>query len=256
MKVLSRVLPPVAACLQPFYRRRAPPRPPIVIETTRTPTACGQVMDAGNVQQETTSFAGAPEPPARFLKRLPRTHEAHTCVVNNFVWKDPTHATPSEIQDFYANRIAMPGAFGGYLEAEALGNLLQIRIGVWDRYDDRFLRWLTTQGVDDPKAPTVHILNLSGIHWVALIPPCSSGAPWIQRDAGGGGDCLFRAVAAAIAVHPDLCGMLSSKELRQRCAAKLARDPAYQERIVSLAQEAWSEHRATALWRRLWLRFN
>ena len=255
MKVLSRVLPPVAACLQPFRRRKAPPKPPIVIETTRTPTACGQSMDACDVQQRATASGDAAELPLSFIKRLPRATEAHTCVVNNFVWKDPARAAPADIQGFYAQCIAKPGTFAGYVEAEALGNLQGIRVGVWDRYDGRFYRWLTTQGVDNPKAPVVHVVNLSGVHWVALIPPATDNAFWTQLDAGGQGDCLFRALNAALAAHPDLPEPPSAAELRQRCAAELANNPIYQERIVSLSEQAWSEYRSAARWRRVWLRF-
>ena len=255
MKGLLRMWPAVVISWRPYRRRKALPKPPIVIETTRTPTACGQYIDACEVRKCVKADDAIAQSPSSVVARLPRAKAAHTCVVNNFVWKNPARVAPNDIQSFYARRIATPGTFAGYVEAEALGNLLGIRVGIWDKYDHRFYRWLTTQGVDDPKAPLVHVVNLSNSHWVALIAPTTGDTRWTELDAGGQGDCLFRALHAAVSAHPRLSDSPSATELRQQCAAELANKPIYQERIVSLSEQAWSEYRAVANWRRLWRRF-
>ena len=254
MQVLSRVLRPILAiCWRPVHQKVSL-QPLPAIQTTRTPTGPGQWMNAGDVQ---VSFAAqALESPAHFLKRMPRAKQAHTCVVNNFVWKDPSRVSPKMVQAFYSERIAVSGTFAGYLEAEVLGNMLGVQVGLWDRPGGNHYRWLTTQGVEDAKAPRVHLVNLSNAHWCALLPPSGEQANWTQLDAGGQGDCLFHALRAALIAHPDVPEAPTSAQLRQGCAEELASNASYQERIVSLSAQAWAEWREAPRLRRLWLRFS
>ncbi len=189
------------------------------------------------------------------IRSLPRAVAADEFVVNNFVWKDPDGCPVSELRAHYARRVGQPSTFAGYIEADALGHALNLRVGLWDVSPDgkvyRRLAWL---GSGEQNAAAVHLLSLRKGHWRALLAPQHSGGTWTELETGGGGNCLFNAFGATLCRPPAESGW-SAHELRMLCSTHIGKTPAYNERILAAASQAkWEWSQSSGL-RRLWRRF-
>jgi hypothetical protein len=191
-------------------------------------------------------------------------HHARMFRHNHFTYLNPTAGlfTQVQLQAHYAAQVERSGTFAGFIEVHALGCLLNRKIvlydhpgekeNLWGIYRATFsrrglpLRQLACLGPDEAQCegPVLHLAYLKFGHFRSLLLQASSTGTtqWHEVEAGGGGDCLYRAVAHSLGAEEGSQQRWTSAKLRAGAALRIGTDLQFMQLVYNQTCNAFFEY--------------
>ncbi len=147
------------------------------------------------------------------------------------------HGNPPHVEEFLAQQ-SQDGAWGTYIEAEALGEALGCHVVVTDISGDKVRKPYCLYNAGDNKAEILHLTLENNRHWS------------VNNNTRGDGNCLYNAFAQALrqhivdqhqAEHQDtqpLAAEIAAVETQKTALlAVICKQPSPEEREQALADE-------------------
>ena len=191
-------------------------------------------------------------------------HHARTFRHNHFTYLNPTEGLFSQAQllAHYAVQVEKSGTFAGFVEVHALGCLLKRKIVLYDHPGEKEnlwgvcrayfsrrglpLRQLACLGPDEAlcEGPVLHLAYLKFGHFRSLLLQASptEAIHWHEIEAGGGGDCLYRAVAHSLRAVAGAQQRWTAEKLRAGAAQRIGTDLQFMQLVYNQTCNAFFEY--------------